>query len=247
MPEACKGPSTGWGCAVADPLVSGLAQRVRVKDVGPTCWGVLPYAFAPVVFLTRAAGMRSVVQRVRSAQVQADGRITGAIGLGVLVLLGVSRGDEAEAAGDEAIRYLANRVLNLRIFPQAPVETDGQAVTPDGLVGAKRSFERSLLEVGGEVLLVSQFTLFGDCRKGRRPSFDQAASPEVAEKLYRRFASHLSELGCRPQEGIFGASMVVSLENDGPVTLVLDTEARDGAGRAAVGAVGARPDTMRGL
>ena len=191
--------------------------------------------------------MRAVVQRVRSAQVEADGRITGSIGLGVLVLLGISRGDETEATGDEAIRYLANKILNLRIFPPAPVNTDGQAVIPDTRVGAERSFERSLLEVGGEVLLVSQFTLYGDCRKGRRPSFDQAASPEVAEKRYRRFASHLSELGRSPQEGIFGASMVVSLENDGPVTLVLDTEAHNGAGRTPVGADAARFDTMRGL
>jgi D-tyrosyl-tRNA(Tyr) deacylase len=146
--------------------------------------------------------MRAVVQRVRSARVEVEGQTTGAIGRGLVVLLGVASGD-----GDEEVSYLANKVLHLRVFPDE-----------------RLPMNRSLMDVGGEILLVSQFTLYGDCRKGRRPSFDRAEAPAGAELLYRRFADFLTRAGHTPQEGVFGASMVVSLENDGPVTLLIDSE-----------------------
>jgi D-tyrosyl-tRNA(Tyr) deacylase len=139
---------------------------------------------------------------VRSAKVEVDGRLYGFIGPGLVVLLGVARGD-----GDDQIAYLGNKILHLRIFPDE-----------------KLPMNRSLVDKGGDILLVSQFTLYGDCRKGRRPSFDRAEAPAEAEPIYRKFADFLAAAGHPPQEGVFGASMVVALENDGPVTLLLDTE-----------------------
>jgi len=145
--------------------------------------------------------MRAVVQRVARASVSVDGVVVGAIGAGVLVLLGVRRGDGAEAA-----TWLARKVASLRIF-------DDEA----------GHLERSLLETGGEALVVSQFTLYGDCRKGRRPSWVEAAPPEEAVPMYERFCSDLRAEGVRRVEtGRFGASMAVSLVNDGPVTLILE-------------------------
>jgi D-aminoacyl-tRNA deacylase len=146
--------------------------------------------------------MRAVVQRVRAASVEVDGRIAGQIDRGVVVFLGIGRGD-----GEEAMRYLGEKILDLRIFPDE-----------------KHSMNQSLRDVRGEILLVSQFTLYGDCRKGRRPSFDGAESPGRAEEAYREFAKYLSEQGHPPREGVFGASMLVRLENDGPVTILLDSE-----------------------
>ena len=148
--------------------------------------------------------MRAVVQRVQSAAVAVDGTEKGRIGPGLLVLLSVGRGD-----GEEAVEYLAGKIIGLRIF-----EDD------------ERSMNRSIGEVGGAILLISQFTLHGDCRKGRRPSFDGAAPPAEAEDLYRRFARRLQDLGFPPEEGVFGAKMMVSLINDGPVTMLLDSERR---------------------
>jgi D-aminoacyl-tRNA deacylase len=148
--------------------------------------------------------MRAVVQRVRSASVSVEGRETGRIGGGLLVLLGIGKGD-----GAEAVSSLASKVVGLRIFPDD-----------------RHPMNASLAETGGSILLVSQFTLLGDCRKGRRPSFAAAAPPEEAERLYRDFAAELGRLGFPPQEGIFGAMMLVSLENDGPVTILLDSERR---------------------
>ncbi len=130
-----------------------------------------------------------------------DGRTAGAIGRGLVVLLGVGRGDtEADAV------YLADKVAGLRVFEDEAGKLN-----------------RSVAEVGGRVLSVSQFTLYGDCRKGRRPSFSDAAPPELAVPLYAAFNARLRELGLEVATGEFGASMVVSLDNDGPVTLLLDS------------------------
>lgn len=145
--------------------------------------------------------MRALLQRVRRATVTVDGRSTGEIGSGLLVFLGVARGDGAEDA-----RRLAAKAVQLRVFPDE-----------------HKSMNRSVTDIQGEILLISQFTLCADCRRGRRPSFDGAAAPEDARELYQEFARALVELGHRPQEGVFGAHMAVSLENDGPVTILLES------------------------
>jgi len=146
--------------------------------------------------------MRAVLQRVTRASVSADGQAVGSIGAGLLVLLGVADGD-----GPEEARRLAQKTAELRLF------ADGEG-----------KFNLSLLETGGEALVVSQFTLLADTRKGRRPSFTSAAAPDVAARLVDAYAEALRELGVPVAEGRFGAHMLVELENDGPVTLVLDTE-----------------------
>ena len=148
--------------------------------------------------------MRAVVQRVRDASVFVDGEVVGRVGAGVVVLLGVA----AEDTTSEADR-LVGKVARLRIF-----END------DGRL------DRSLLDVSGEALVVSQFTLIADTRKGNRPSFAGAAAPELAKRLYEEFCSALESLGVRVARGVFGARMEVSLVNDGPVTIVLDTRER---------------------
>ena len=145
--------------------------------------------------------MRAVVQRVTSARVVVGGEIAGEIGPGLCVLLGVGRGD----AGDEAAR-LAGKVTRLRVFPDA----------------AGR-FDRSVLEAGGEALVVSQFTLLADTAKGNRPSFADAAPPEEAEPVYERFCEELEALGVPVGRGVFGAKMELELVNDGPVTIILDS------------------------
>lgn len=144
--------------------------------------------------------MRAVVQRVSAASVSVDGETVGACGPGVVVLLGVA-GEDTAAVGDR----LAAKVARLRIFGNA----------------AGR-FDLSLVDVGGEALVVSQFTLIADTRKGNRPSFTRAASPELAEPLFARFCEALRATGIPVQTGVFGARMAVSLVNDGPVTVVLD-------------------------
>lgn len=146
--------------------------------------------------------MRAVVQRVSRASVTVDGTVVGQIGGGVLILLGVTHDD-----GPDQSAWLARKIAGLRIFPDADDKMN-----------------LSLLDAGLEALVVSQFTLYGDCRKGRRPSFAKAAHPSLAEPLYERFCADLSEAGVDVVErGIFGAMMDVELLNDGPVTLVLDT------------------------
>lgn len=148
--------------------------------------------------------MRAVVQRVTSARVQVDGRAVGEIGKGLLILLGVAREDAVPDAS-----WLAEKVATLRIFQ----DSEGR-------------MNRSVKETGGSTLVVSQFTLMGDARKGRRPSFDKAAPPDQAERLYARFVELLrAELGPGPEvvTGSFGAYMQVSLVNDGPLTLILDS------------------------
>jgi D-tyrosyl-tRNA(Tyr) deacylase len=146
--------------------------------------------------------MRAIIQRVKSAQVCVDGRLTGKIGKGLLVLLGVGRGD-----GENDLSYLASKIPELRIF-----EDDSG------------KFNRSLREISGEMLVVSQFTLYGDCRKGRRPSFTEAEEPNIANNLYERFVSKLRGQGISVQTGEFQAHMEVHLINDGPVTLLLDSK-----------------------
>jgi D-tyrosyl-tRNA(Tyr) deacylase len=143
--------------------------------------------------------MRVVVQRVSRASVSVEGRVAGEIGSGLLVLLGVAAGD-----GEEEVVALAGKVARLRIFPDA----EGR-------------FDRSVLDAGGAVLAVSQFTLLADTAKGNRPSFTAAAPPAEAEALYDRFCAALRELGLRVESGVFGARMEVELVNDGPVTIVL--------------------------
>jgi len=146
--------------------------------------------------------MRAVVQRVKKAEVRVEGRPVGAVGKGMLVLLGVGKDDTPRDA-----QALADKVLNLRIF--------------DDSAGR---MNLSLLETNGELLCVSQFTLYGDCRKGRRPSYDQAARPEMAGGLYEAFVAAARAGGIAVQTGQFQAMMEVELVNDGPVTLLLDSE-----------------------
>jgi D-tyrosyl-tRNA(Tyr) deacylase len=146
--------------------------------------------------------MRAVVQRVQSAEVFVEGRLSGKIGNGLLVFIGVGKGD-----GEEDISYMISKLPELRIFEDAAGK-----------------FNLSLKEIGGEMLIVSQFTLYGDCRKGRRPSFTEAEEPTVAKILYDRFVSKLERLGVPVQTGEFQARMHVRLINDGPVTLLLDSK-----------------------
>ncbi len=146
--------------------------------------------------------MRAVVQRVSEASVQVDGKTVGAIGRGFVVLIAVKKGDTEEHA-----RWMAHKIANLRVFPDA----DGK-------------FNLSLLDVKGEALVVSQFTLYGDIRRGFRPSFTEAAPPEEAEPLIEKFIQALREEGVPVQSGIFGAMMLVKIFNDGPVTIILDKE-----------------------
>jgi len=146
--------------------------------------------------------MRAVIQRVKKAEVRVDGRTVGAVSEGMLVLLGVGKNDTPEDA-----RSLADKVLNLRIFD----DSEGR-------------MNLSLLETEGQLLCVSQFTLYGDCRKGRRPSYDQAARPETAGGLYDAFVAAARAGGVTVQTGQFQAMMEVELVNDGPVTLLLDSQ-----------------------
>lgn len=145
--------------------------------------------------------MKAVVQRVTQGSVTVDRETVGAINHGLVVLLGVSRGDSEKEAN-----YLAEKIAQLRIFE----DSNGK-------------MNRSLLDTGGSMLVVSQFTLLGDCRKGRRPSFAEAAPPEQAETLYARFVRKVAQMGVPTATGRFRASMQVALTNDGPVTLVLET------------------------
>ena len=145
--------------------------------------------------------MRAVVQRVSSASVDSEGVRTGTIGRGFLVLLGVTHSDTEEDA-----QWLAEKIAGLRVFEDEECKLN-----------------RSLLDVGGEMLVVSQFTLYGDCRRGRRPSFSEAARPETANALYEKFVEYARQTGVSVQTGVFQTMMAVSLVNDGPVTLIIDT------------------------
>ncbi|WP_446897528.1 D-aminoacyl-tRNA deacylase [Clostridium sp. LBM24168] len=146
--------------------------------------------------------MRAVIQRVKKSKVEVDNKIIGKIGKGLNVLLGISKDDDASD-----IIYLRDKIVNLRIFE----DENGK-------------LNRSLIDVGGELLVVSQFTLYGDCRKGRRPSFVEALSGEESEKLYDEFVEKCKAVIKKVETGKFGADMIVSIKNDGPVTILLDSK-----------------------
>ncbi|MFC1883559.1 D-aminoacyl-tRNA deacylase [Thermodesulfobacteriota bacterium] len=145
--------------------------------------------------------MRAIVQRVKESRVEVKGSTVGSIGKGFLIFLGVGQDDSEDDAG-----YLAEKIVNLRVFPD---END--------------QMNLSLLDIGLEALVVSQFTLWGDCRKGRRPSFSKAAKPEIAKSLYDYFIALLKDKGLNVETGVFREMMDVHLINDGPVTIMLDS------------------------
>ena len=146
--------------------------------------------------------MRAVIQRVREASCEVEGKLVGAIKKGVVVFLGVGRGDTVKDA-----EYLAEKIVNLRIFEDE-----------------KGKMNLSLIHIGGEILIIPQFTLYGECRKGLRPNFVRAASRNLAEELFSRFVQLVGKKGFCPQQGSFGAKMQIEVENDGPVTLILESE-----------------------
>lgn len=146
--------------------------------------------------------MRVVVQRATSASVTVDGVVTGEIAYGLVCLVGFTEGD-----GEDEVKYVADKIVNLRIFSDDAGKMN-----------------RSLLQVRGEILSISQFTVYGDCRKGRRPNFMAAAPPDTAETLYDAFNDILRSYGVRVETGRFGANMQVSLVNDGPVTLIVESK-----------------------
>ena len=146
--------------------------------------------------------MRSVVQRVTNADVKIDGRVNGKIDDGLLVLLGVGNGDT-----EEDMKYIADKIIKLRIFSD---END--------------KMNLSLEDVGGSMLVISQFTLYGDCSHGRRPYFGNAMEPVSANEMYEKFVAYIREQGIHTETGEFGADMKVSLTNDGPVTIILESK-----------------------
>lgn len=149
--------------------------------------------------------MKLVIQRVSSGKVEVDGKIVGAIGPGIVVFIGITHGDTINQAW-----WLANKLIHLRLF------ADGHG-----------KINNSLLECKGEVLAISQFTLYADCNAGRRPSFIKAAQPELAKHLYEKFIEEVKKGGIKVESGIFGAEMKVTLVNDGPVTLILERSPTD--------------------
>lgn len=146
--------------------------------------------------------MRAIVQRVKSSSVEIEENVVASIKKGILVFLGVGKED-----GEEDIDYMVNKILGLRIF-----EDDGEKMN------------LSLADINGELLVVSQFTLYGDVRKGKRPSFTQSAPPDIGKAIYEKFLNKCEEYGRRPERGVFGADMKVHLINDGPVTIMLDSK-----------------------
>ena len=149
--------------------------------------------------------MRVIIQRVKSSQVTVEGKIVGKIGRGLNLLVGI-----AETDTDAEIDWMVRKCLDLRLFPENE--------------GGDR-WQKSVEEIGGELLVISQFTLYGNCRKGRRPSFDRSANPKTAQDLYNRFVEKLRTSNLQVETGKFGAMMQVTIENDGPVTLILEREA----------------------
>jgi len=147
--------------------------------------------------------MRIVIQRVNFSQVKVNGEIVGKIGKGLNLLVGIAKKDTKIE-----IDWMVRKCLDMRLFPD-----------PDG---NNNRWEKSVVDINGELLVVSQFTLYGDCRKGRRPSFDNSASPEFAKELYQVFVDQLKLSGLKVETGIFGAMMQVEIDNDGPVTLLLE-------------------------
>lgn len=148
--------------------------------------------------------MRVIIQRVKSSQVTVNGEIVGKIGRGLNLLVGI-----ADTDTDAELDWMVRKCLELRLFP----DDDGG-----------ERWQKSVQEIGGQLLVVSQFTLYGECRKGRRPSFDRSAEPKLAADLYNRFVAKLRDRGLSVETGEFGAMMEVLIENDGPVTLILERE-----------------------
>ena len=146
--------------------------------------------------------MRAVVQRVTSSKVVVDGKIVGSINKGINVLIGISCDDN-----EVDLKYIKDKIINLRIFEDENFKMN-----------------KSLMDIGGEMLVISQFTLYGDCRKGRRPNFMAALGGEEAKKLYDQFVLMIKECGIKVETGIFGADMKVDIQNDGPVTILLDSK-----------------------
>ena len=146
--------------------------------------------------------MRAVIQRIKEAKVFVEEKVVGEIGKGIVILLGIGKDDREEDA-----KYLADKISSLRIFENK-----------------KNKMSLSLLDTEGEALVVSQFTLYGNTRKGRRPSFTQAAEPKKAEELYEKFINFLKEYNLKVASGIFGAKMLLEIHNDGPVTFILDSK-----------------------
>src|ERR671933_1080123 len=149
--------------------------------------------------------MRVIIQRVKSSQVTVDGEVVGKIGRGLNLLVGI-----ADTDTEIELDWMARKCLDLRLFPGTDTSSD--------------RWEKSVQEIGGELLVVSQFTLYGDCRKGRRPSFSRSAAPEAAQLLYEQFVEKLRQSSLRVETGQFGAMMQVIIENDGPVKLILERE-----------------------
>ena len=150
--------------------------------------------------------MRVVIQRVKSSQVMVEGEVIGKIGRGLNLLVGI-----ADTDTNAEIDWMVRKCLDLRLFPENE--------------GGDR-WQKSVEEIGGELLVVSQFTLYGNCRKGRRPSFDRSANPQTAQDLYNKFVEKLCTSSLRVETGKFGAMMQIIIENDGPVTLILEREAQ---------------------
>ena len=146
--------------------------------------------------------MRAVVQRVSEADVTVENKVVGSIQGGLMILLGVEEDDS-----DQDVAYLVEKIVNLRVFEDQD-----------------EKMNLSVLDTGGSLLVVSQFTLFGDCRKGRRPSFIQAARPEKAKELYQQFVRKCKAMGIKTEEGIFQSNMLVRINNEGPVTLLIDSK-----------------------
>lgn len=146
--------------------------------------------------------MRAVIQRVTHASVNVGNETVGSIGKGMLLLLGVGEGDT-----EDDLKYIAKKSVELRFFEDE-----------------NEKMNKSVIDINGEMLIISQFTLYGDCRKGRRPSFDEAMEPRAAEELYEKFIDLVGSFGVKTAHGIFGADMKVTLLNDGPVTLLLDSK-----------------------
>lgn len=145
--------------------------------------------------------MRAVVQRVKSSKVTVDNKVVGEISKGINVLIGISENDTIED-----LKYIKDKIINLRIFEDE-----------------NNKMNKSLLDVNGEILVISQFTLYGDCRKGRRPNFMKALGGDAAKNLYEEFVLILKETGLKIETGEFGAHMMVDIQNDGPVTLLLES------------------------
>lgn len=145
--------------------------------------------------------MRAIIQRVKHASVEIDGKINGKIDEGLLIFLGVGKGDS-----EKDLEYIADKTLTLRIFE----DENGK-------------MNKCISDINGEILVISQFTLYGDCRKGRRPSFDSAMPPKEAEMMYEKFVDYIKNSGLKTETGMFGADMKVDLLNDGPVTMILDS------------------------